>query len=334
MLEKSPGIAGAAECCPGSPAPSGSPARHGAPLAPGSTMCVRGGRAEAAITARGGAVPSRPVEPPRLARRPLGQSTGEPARPPPARRALPYLAEHLQVVFLIVQRQHLGGGEQRSLGRAEGTRSEVRVDSGPFPAGGEWRPRYPALRLHPVLRARAGAPPQPLSAGPQLAAATAAAGPGGAPSAQEWKRRREGRAGSLPAGPGSGRGALRLRPLRRRDGAAQRPQACSWRREGPRPGRPRGCRGTGRGARGAAAGRSRWEVCAVPRSGDFRALPQAAARCALGSRPLCPGQPPTGWEVARLFFLRSPGWSFSLLVGAQVPPPGQQAKPTRWCFVS
>lgn len=166
-----PGLRAPPSTAPGIPAPSGSPGRHGAPLAPGSTVREgRAGRGRDRRSGRSRPVPSRPVEPPRLARRPLGQSTAEPARPPPARKALPYLAEHLQVVFLIVQRQHLGGGEQRTPGRVEGTGSEMRVDSGPFPASGERRPRYPALRLHPALRARAAAPPQPLSAGPQSAA--------------------------------------------------------------------------------------------------------------------------------------------------------------------
>lgn len=202
-------------------------------------------------------------------RRTAGQSAGERgsgqqsarSRPGPARprRALPYLAEHLQVVLLIVQRQHLGGGEQRPPGRAGGTGRWVGVGPSPSPAAGGRRgerwPRYPALSLHPSLQARATAPPEPLPGGPQLAARrsprprpapgpgparpggcaqcagleAAAGGPACAALLCRAGRKREvaaGRAagpqllcGGWPGGEGGG------------GGRSHRPQAVSWRRQ-------------------------------------------------------------------------------------------------------
>lgn len=98
-------------------------------------------------------VPSHPVPSaagaPQPPQSPLGP--GCHAHPPRLRGergwARPYLAEHLQVVLIVVERQHLGGGgEQRRLGRTGGTREGLE----PSPAGGgQRRLRRPALRFHP-----------------------------------------------------------------------------------------------------------------------------------------------------------------------------------------
>lgn len=327
-----PGLRAPPSAVPGSPAPSGSPVRHGAPVAPGGTVCEgRAGRGRDRRPGRSFPVPSRPVP---------SSHPGSPgarwgkvlARPPDRRRR----GGRCRTLLNTSRSSSSSSSASTSAAASSGPRAVPRAPAarcestpGPSPPAGSGGPgSRPSACILPCERGRRPRhsrsprdrnwrlPRPPL----------AAAGPGGAPSAQEWKRRREGRAGSergrvgsLPAGPGSGRGGLRLRPLRRRDGAAQRPQACSWRRGGPRPGRSRGCRGTGRAAHGTAAGGSRWKVCAEPRSGDLRALP--------GSRPLCPGQPPAGRDIARLLFLRSPGWSFSLLVGAQCRHWGSRRNP-------
>lgn len=214
-----PGLRAPPSAVPGSPAPSGSPVRHGAPVAPGGTVCEgRAGRGRDRRPGRSFPVPSRPVP---------SSHPGSPgarwgkvlARPPDRRRR----GGRCRTLLNTSRSSSSSSSASTSAAASSGPRAVPRAPAarcestpGPSPPAGSGGPgSRPSACILPCERGRRPRhsrsprdrnwrlPRPPL----------AAAGPGGAPSAQEWKRRREGRAGSergrvgsLPAGPGSGRG--------------------------------------------------------------------------------------------------------------------------------
>lgn len=164
-----------------------------------------------------GREPAPPVPP-----RPVG-SEGSSAAPVPARSrrchahppemrgerswARPYLAEHLQVVLLVIELQHLGGGgEQRRRGRTGDTREVLE----PSPAsGGQRRPRRPTLRFHPSRkcgrRPRQSRSPGRRNWPPAVPPPPARPGPApGSPGARPVRRSGRGGGGGRAQQPGRG----------------------------------------------------------------------------------------------------------------------------------